>query len=382
VRALADLLRRAVLPALALALVAAPAAATWSIVVVNTKTGEAGVAGATCLPGTNLKRAIALVYNDVGVAAAQSNIDTGAVNRKVIWNSMAAGLSPDDILQILAQTDPLHQGRQYGIVTFDHDPATFTGTACGLAATGVAKIVGDLRYAVQGNVLTGDPVVFAAEQALLSTPGDLSQKLMAAMEAARALGGDGRCSCSSGSPTSCGVPPPNFTKSAHTSFIVVARIGDRRGGCNSLIGCASGRYFLDLKFKGTALDPDPVISLARLYAQWRAGMAGRPDQVQSSVVPETDWLPADGQSTARVEFELEDIDGNPVLNPALAFTLEHSGSLGPFAQAGPIVPLGGGRYEFTLTAGTLVGRDRYRIVVDDGQGPVALQPSIYIKVGN
>ena len=54
--------------------------------------------------------------------------------------------------------------------------------------------------------------------------------------AARALGGDGRCSCSVSQPTSCGVPPPGFQKSAHVAVFVVARLGDTNGLCNRIRG--------------------------------------------------------------------------------------------------------------------------------------------------
>ena len=63
-------------------------------------------------------------------------------------------------------------------------------------------------YAIQGNILMGSPVILDVETALRNTPGDLSQKVMAAMEAARDMGGDGRCSCDEQFPESCGTPPP------------------------------------------------------------------------------------------------------------------------------------------------------------------------------
>ena len=66
--------------------------------------------------------------------------------------------------------------------------------------------VGDLSYAIQGNVLVGWLPVLDAETALLNTPGDLATKVMAAMQAARFAGGDGRCSCSNNNPTGCGEP--------------------------------------------------------------------------------------------------------------------------------------------------------------------------------
>src|SRR5690606_11767532 len=118
--------------------------------------------------------------------------------------------SPQAILAGLAQIDPNHQGRQYGIVTLEHDPLTFTGTGAGFARHGVTGEIGSLRYAVQGNLLTGNVVVEAAEHALRTTPGDLGERVMAAMTAAARMGGDGRCSCSPIQPTSCGAPPASF----------------------------------------------------------------------------------------------------------------------------------------------------------------------------
>jgi uncharacterized Ntn-hydrolase superfamily protein len=364
---------------LAAALLAGSAASTWSIVVVDTKTGEIAVAGATCLANLDLQRTLAVVYNDVGVAAAQSSIDVGAVNRKIIWDGFEQGLAPGDILQILALADPQHQSRQYGIVDLAHDPITFTGSGCGLAATGVSGIVGDLRYAVQGNVLTGDLVVLEAERALLETDGDLSQRVMAAMESARRLGGDGRCSCGIGTPTLCGVPPPNFTKSAHVAFFVLSRKGGRLGECTSTLGCANGSYFLDLKYYGGVVKPDPVIAMERLYEQWRLAQAGRPDQVESKVAALASKLPPNGVSAARVEVELFDLEGTPVLDPhGLWLACVSQG--GPFTTPSAIEHLGGNRYGFSLKAGTSAGTDRWQVWVEDVRGPILLQPDVTLEV--
>jgi Family of unknown function (DUF1028) len=372
--------RRLAAPLALAALLAAPATPTWTVVVVNTKTGEMAVAGATCLPGLYLQKALAVVYNDVGVAAAQSSIDIGAVNRQLIWDGFQQGLSPDEILQLLALADPQHQSRQYGIVDLAHDPVTFTGSGCGLAAIGLTGTVGDLRYAVQGNVLTGDLVIQEATKALLETDGDLSQRVMAAMESARRLGGDGRCSCSIGNPTGCGVPPPNFSKSAHVSFFVLSRRGGRLGDCNGSVGCANGSYFLDLAYSGGPLKPDPVLALERLYDGWRITQAGKPDQLRSKVTQATDHLPPDGTSAARVEVELFDLNGDPVGPDPQLLWLACASEAGPFTTPSSIAHLGGNRYAFDLKAGTAVGRDVWQVWVHDGRGPILLQPDVTISV--
>src|SRR6185436_13828949 len=136
----------------------------------------------------------------------------------------------------------------------------------------------------QGNVLAGTAVLDAAEAALLNTVGDTSQRLMAAMQAARALGGDGRCSCDFSRPDSCGTPPPNFQKSAHVGFMVVSRIGDDVPPCVEPNGndCSEGAFHLRLNIRGADAsenDPDPVDQLTERYATWRANHAGRPDGI-------------------------------------------------------------------------------------------------------
>ena len=115
----------------------------------------------------------------------------------------------------------------------------------GRARGGVTGTIGDFEYAIQGNLLSGGAVVFACEEAFRTTKGDMTERLMAAMEAARAFGGDGRCSCPTGPAPSCGSPPASFEKSAHIAYMGVARIGDLDGTCSPFSGCASGSYYLN-----------------------------------------------------------------------------------------------------------------------------------------
>jgi uncharacterized Ntn-hydrolase superfamily protein len=88
-----------------------------------------------------------------------------------------------------------------------------------------------MTYAVQGNLMTGEPVIANAEFAILTTPGHVADKLMAAMEAARAQGGDKRCT--------------QFGKSSHVAFVLVARIGDIDAKCKTGDDCTNGTYYLD-----------------------------------------------------------------------------------------------------------------------------------------
>lgn len=262
-----------------------PAQATWSIVICDSVTKEVAIGSATCIPGFNLKRALPVVRIEVGAGAAQSSVDSTGRNRRLIWDELAAGVDPEIILLDLEAQDSAHQSRQYGIVDTRGRGVTFTGSGDGAYANGVVGRIGHLTYAIQGNVITGQNVIDAAEQAVRNTPGGIPEKLMAGMEAARAMGGDGRCSCPDMDPPDCGSPPPSFEKSAHVGFMVVTRRGDEElGGCADGLGCARGTYFFSENVSGSRTDPDPVFTLQAAFDAWQVGLIGVPDQVASSVI--------------------------------------------------------------------------------------------------
>ncbi|MCK6447119.1 MAG: DUF1028 domain-containing protein [Planctomycetes bacterium] len=366
--------------AAALLVLAAPAAfATWSIVVVDTKTGEVGVACATCLSGT-LEQHVPLIQPGYGAAAAQSMIDATAKNRKVIWNGFLAGSTPREILGLIAASDASFQSRQFGIVDRDHTPETFTGSLAGLAAGGVRGQVGSLKYAIQGNVLTCSQVWLDAEQALLNTNGDLSQKLMAAMQAAKAQGGDGRCSCAPQNPTGCGCVTSGQKKSAHVAFIIVAREGDPLGVCTGAAGCANGGYWLDLEIPGVPSNPvDPVDSLQVAYDAWRAGLVGIPDQLESVLYLGAPTMMADGKSKTWVVLELKDVDGQPIGHGgSLIQIVPQSGA--PLVTPQNLVDNGDGTYAFDFVAGTNVGIDHWKIVVTEGFQDITIVPDLMLEL--
>jgi hypothetical protein len=361
-------------------LTANSALATWSIVVINTRTREVCVSSATCLANFSLRRWLPVVRVGQGAGAAQSAVDISGFNRLKMWNGFQAGDSPDEILANLALSGG-HQSRQYGIAGFAGPSATFTGSSAADAAFGVTGTVDDLVYAVQGNILTDISVVLAAESALRNTAGDLSQRVMAGMEAARALGGDGRCSCSNSDPTGCGAPPPNFTKSAHTAFIALARMGDVDGVCNTAIGCANGSYFLRRGFNGDTTDPDPILVLQDKVNIWRAALAGVTDQVHTEVIRGAQELLADGISHTSIQIRLVDIDGVPLPlgGHTVTVTPVHAGA--DPALASVVNDHGDGSYDFELTATLTPGRAAFHVRVDDGAGhDVLLWPPVAVNV--
>lgn len=365
------------------ALVANTAQATWSIILVDSRTGEIAIGSATCLTSFDLQQGASVVRVGIGAAAAQSFVDTTGRNRRLIWDELALGTDPEQILVLLEMQDPDHQTRQYGIVDVQDRAATFTGSIAGAWAGGVIGQFGTITYAIQGNVLTGEPVILAAEDAVINTPGGLPEKLMAGMEAARAMGGDGRCSCSPGDPTGCGSPPPNFQKSAHIGYMIVARPGDIEGNCNRNAGCASGDYFMNFNIAfANAGDPDPVFQLRDLFDQWRKDLRGRPDGIKSTWQIDKTTLPPDGVSQATLTFEFLDWEGNPINLPLQDVFVAHNFATSDLVTLiGPARDLGGGKYAVTITSRPMrEGVDQYLITADDGIRPVQLTPAPELTV--
>ena len=242
-----------------LILAATPAGATWSIVAADSETQEVVVASATCLTGFDLEQYLPVIVVGKGGGAAQSYVDSTGVRRTIIWNGLHNGSTAQEIVDELLQVTNSHL-HQHGVAEATvATSATQTGSGNGAYASGTTGSFGSVHYAIQGNVLTGSPVITAAENAFVGTEGDLPARTMAAMEAARSMGGDGRCSCSPSNPTGCGSPPPSFVKAADVGFFIISRYGDTDDPvCNSS-GCADGDYFIDfnIAFQSTS-DPDPV----------------------------------------------------------------------------------------------------------------------------
>ena len=366
-------------------LLCANALATWSIVVVNRATGEVCSATATCIQGFGLEVSVPVIVVGKGAGASQAFVLSSAANRKIMFSGFKNQWTSDRILDKILLTDSNVKVRQFGIVAMQSPPVTFSGndltTQSAFAwAGGISGEVGDLAYAIQGNSITGEPVVLAAERALLETPGDLSMKVMMAMEAARAMGGDGRCSCLPADADGCGSPPPDFDKTAHQAVMFLARPGDSNGVCNGNLGCVNGDYYLSLLVGGDWSDPDPVYELRDAYAAWRASKAGVPDHYLSEVSVDRQSLVADGRSRARVRVRMIDLDGEPLTQGGALLTFKKQNSGFKTAEPGPVTDHGDGTYSFDLIATTHAGLGEWRIEVDTGgTNFIRLSPNLMLE---
>lgn len=366
----------ALLGVLALAIWPAAVDATWSIVAMDCRTGEIAIGSATCLTNFDLRQGVPVVVVGRGAGAAQSFVDVTGANRARIRLGLIQDRPPDQILAQLDFFDDQHQTRQYGIVDHRGRTLTFTGSGAGEFADGVTGWFGTVAYAIQGNVITGAPVLKMAEAALIETPGDLPAKLMAAMEAARSMGGDGRCSCQPSDPTGCGSPPEQFEKSAHIGFVIVARAGDMDGTCNATVGCASGDYFMNFNIAfQTPEDPDPVLQLAELFDQWRATLIGRADALSSETRIDPPALPARQPGTAVLALTLRDWLGDPVDDPELVVTVEHAAGGPGTSTIGKVQALGQGLYRVAIGSSDQAGIERFKVTVLDPKRSVVLMPA-------
>lgn len=362
---------------------ATPLCATWSIIIVDTRTKEVAVASATCIANNDLRILTPAIIVGKGGATAQSFVDGTGRNRLLIYNEFKKGTSPARILQLLANQDRGHQTRQYGIVDTQGRTETFSGTGAGGYAGGMTGTIGTIAYAVQGNVITGAPVVTKAVEAIRNTKGDLAEKLMASMEAADLMGGDGRCSCGA-NPTGCGSPPPSFRKTAHIGYMLIARVGDKDGPFNTSVGCGSGDYYMELNIAGrlsSGASPDPVRQLRLKFNFWRIGLRGRPDHNVSTATLSTNGLPSDGKTMGEVLVRLRDWEGTAVTRSAtIRASLDTSSTAS--LTIGAVKALGNGVYSIPVTAGTKAGTAKLRIEADDGLGKVLLAPYLDIAVSD
>ncbi len=98
------------------------------------------------------------------------------------------GLSAEDVVRRLTDADDGRDERQLGVVDAAGTAATFTGSGCLEWAGGRT---GD-GYAAQGNILVSGETVDALAETFASSSGSLAERLLEALAAAQAAGGDRR----------------------------------------------------------------------------------------------------------------------------------------------------------------------------------------------
>lgn len=158
--------------------------ATFSIAVAEPETGEVGVA----VQSRYFSVGSVVPWARAGVGAVATQAAGVAAFGPLALDRLADGASPADAIDHVLAGDPGRETRQLGVVTADGRAAAHTGASC-LAWAGHRVGPG---YAVQGNILVGEGVVVAMEEAFLAAQGQLVERLVAALVAGQAAGGDAR----------------------------------------------------------------------------------------------------------------------------------------------------------------------------------------------
>src|SRR5688572_4103226 len=158
---------------------------TFSIIARDPVTGELGI-GVQSKAFAAGNRAFT-VKGGVGVIAHQSSANPMYGQLGVAH--LERGLTPQQALDMMRRSDEGRESRQVSILDSQGRGATFTGTGASDWKGGRCG----KDYCVQGNILTGPEVVDALEKSFLSTAGQLlADRLLAALDAGQAAGGDAR----------------------------------------------------------------------------------------------------------------------------------------------------------------------------------------------
>ena len=218
--------------------------ATFSIVAIDTATGQVGSAGGSCIAGSII---ISDIHPGVGVIHTQSYYLPA--NQNYASDLMNQGYTPNQIINNLVLNDAQNNPgiRQYGIISFDNDgeSASYTGENC-LDWKGH---INEISYSIQGNILLNASILDSMESKFINTNGPLTHKLMAALQGAKVPGADSRC-------LDEGI-------STYSAFIRVAQPSD------------INNYYMDLNvnsvipyFTQNNIWIDPIDTLQIMYDQW------------------------------------------------------------------------------------------------------------------
>lgn len=147
------------------------------------------MAVASCVPGEVVR--VAVLAPGQGAAATQAalNFESGPT----LLSALESGASAEEVVAEVTDPsyDPQAAQRQFGVITVAGTVAGFTGSEALPVALNQANPAGTAT--AQGNILVGDAVVADSLAAFDTTQGDLAEKLLAALQAGSAAGGDSRC---------------------------------------------------------------------------------------------------------------------------------------------------------------------------------------------
>jgi uncharacterized Ntn-hydrolase superfamily protein len=155
---------------------------TYSIVARDSKTGDLGVAVQS--HWFAIGPLVPWAEAGVGAVATQSFVDPSY--GKLGLDLMRAGRSGPETLKGLLAADENREIRQVAIIDAQGKVAAHTGSKCIPMA---GHFAGD-GYSVQANLMLNERIWPAMSKAFESAQGDLAERMLVALEAAQAAGGD------------------------------------------------------------------------------------------------------------------------------------------------------------------------------------------------
>jgi uncharacterized Ntn-hydrolase superfamily protein len=236
---------------------------TWSIVAMDPQTGEMGIAVATCVPAVDSYSASAAIVPGKGIAATQGAFDLG--NRNKVFEALKQGMDAKNVIALVNAEDMGMQSRQYAVITVKDgkiDIAGFTGVDSDAWA---GHRVDEANAVIaQGNILEGGEVLTNALTAFSAPdagPLHLADRLMRALEAGAAAGGDKRCNTG------------GITQTSSIAYIMVARPNQQpfaETEVNQFNPAAPNAPWLYLSKSSGANRVNAVTLLRQDYDTWRA----------------------------------------------------------------------------------------------------------------
>src|SRR5215471_2751876 len=226
-------MRRTILLLISSIFIQGSALATWSVIAVDRSTGRVVIASSTCTGSTDdfLKDVQAVVVPGKGVAACQAGVDQAThQNQTLVFEELQRGTDPARIIELLSQ-DPGFQSRQYAIVDLQGRMAGHSGLTNGFVTQDLhGQVPGtEIFYSIQGNILRSGSVVPSAVKAFVAAKGGVTDRVMAAMEAADSAGGDSRCTCQTPAVPDASAAIPCTKRTSLVAYILAADPKDVNG---------------------------------------------------------------------------------------------------------------------------------------------------------
>jgi uncharacterized Ntn-hydrolase superfamily protein len=204
--------------------------ATFSIVAYDPATGDLGVAVQSKFFAVG--SVVPWAESGVGAIASQAygNTTFGPLGLELL----AEGADVEDVLAALLIDDKDRAQRQVGIVDARGKATAYTGEEC-MAWAG--HVTGE-NFTAQGNILVSAETVEEMARAFRETDGILGERLMRALEAGQAAGGDSR--------------------GMQSAAMLIVREGGGYGGYNDI--------YCDLRVDD---HEDPIAELRRIFGLWK-----------------------------------------------------------------------------------------------------------------